>query len=121
MSAIHTLPTANRSFVEMRTVLRLSLNATFVLLSTFMTAFPAEFTKASCWDVACDAVTKLGKRTRPNAMTACVRRTVIQIKRALEATLNDNSHRVAVGEVVNYTIRFREAREGRKVVTQQFP
>jgi len=59
MSAIHTLPTANRSLVEMRTVLRFSLNETTVVLSTFMTAFPAGLTNASRSDAACDAVTKL--------------------------------------------------------------
>lgn len=59
MSAIHTLPTAKLSLVEMRTVLRLSLNGTFVVLSTFIIAFPAELTNASFSDTACDAVTKL--------------------------------------------------------------
>jgi hypothetical protein len=43
----------------MRTVWRFSLNGTFVVLSTFMTAFPAELTNASRSDAACDAVTKL--------------------------------------------------------------
>lgn len=58
MSAVHTLPTANRSLLEMRTVWRF-LNGTFVVLSSFMTAFPAELTSASRSDAACDAVKKL--------------------------------------------------------------
>jgi hypothetical protein len=67
MSAIHTLPTANRSLVEMRTVLRLSLNGTVVVLSTFMIAFPAVLTKASRSDAAWDAVTKLSNTCRWSA------------------------------------------------------
>ena len=55
------------------------------------------------------------------SMTEWVQGRVCQIKRTREATLNDNLHRVAIGEVVNCIIRFREAGGWRKVVTQQFP
>ena len=34
---------------------------------------------------------------------------------------NDNLHCVAVGEAVNCTNRFREAREEKVLITQQFP
>ena len=59
ISATKTLPTPYESFDEMRMVLRLSLNATVVVLSTFMMALPALLTNASLSDFAALAFRKL--------------------------------------------------------------
>ena len=59
MSATHRLPTVNWSLVEILIAFRLSLKLTFVVLSTFMIAFPASFTNASLSWAAWLAPTKL--------------------------------------------------------------
>lgn len=59
MSAIQTLPTEKESWDEMRTVFRLSLNATVDVLSTFIIAwFVVESTYANFDDLATPDVTK---------------------------------------------------------------
>lgn len=59
ISATHTLPTANRSWVVILTVFRFWLYTTFVTLSTLIMAFPAPLTYARRSFRFCDALTKL--------------------------------------------------------------
>ena len=58
MSATHKLPTVNLFFDDIRIALRLSLIESFVLLSTFIIAFPASFINANLF---CIAVSKSAK------------------------------------------------------------